>query len=245
MHKILLLTLLAAALAGWTGCVRSPDVAADAALKRQAFEAFELGQMAQARRLVTKADRYHVPRSNLWRRTLELQIALAEGSQQGELRRLLRTWGEQRNDWSREDLINAELTLAETLQAAYASDWLYDLDPTGWPLNYRTRYNLLRSKLQQNTPALRDDTVARWRLAIRGLYDAGNLKAAATEANRCATSTRNADAALMAAKLFNELGDLSAKEAALAVAAECSQSAAVQQEISLIRTAPAGTKTDL
>ncbi len=245
MSKFPLLVSLTIALLGWSGCVTTPNVKADAELKRQAFEAFETGQHAQARRLIARADRHDVPRSNLWRRTLELQIALAEGTQQGELRRLLRAWGEQRDDWSRDDLINAELTLAETLQTAYSADWLYDLDPTDWPQAYRTRYNLLRSKVQQHSPAMRDDTVARWRLAIRGLYTAGNLKAAAAEAKRCATTTRNAEAALTAAKLYNELGDMTQKDAALELAAEYDSSAAVLQEIGHIRTAPAGTKTDL
>jgi hypothetical protein len=245
MKKQLLMLTLGCLLLGGVGCVRTPDVRADAELKRQAFAAFDMGQHAQARRIIARADHYNVPRSKLWRRTLELQIAIAEGSQRGELRQLLRTWGEQRKDWSREDLINAELTLAETLQCAYAIDWLYDLDPDSWPLPYRTRYNLLRSKLQQDVPTMRDDTVARWRLGIQGLYASGNLRAAAAEAERCATSTQNAEAALIAAKLYNELGDTQRKEAALELATEYNSSAPVLQEVGLIRTAPAGTKTNL
>ncbi len=244
IHKFLLL-LLCAALLGWTGCVTSSNVKADTELKQQAFEAFDNGQFAQARRLIARADRHDVPRSNLWRRTLELQIALAENTQQGELRQLLRAWSEQRSDWSREDLINAELTVAEALQPDYAMDWLNDLNPMSWPLHYRTRYNLLRTKLQQGAPALRDDTVARWHLAIRGLYTAGNLTAAASEAETCATTTQNAAAALIAAKLYNELGDFNRKEALLEAAASYNSSAEFQQEINLVRSAPLGTKTAL
>jgi hypothetical protein len=245
MKKLFLMLSLSCLLFGSVGCVRTPDVRADIELKRQAFAAFDMGQYAQARRIIARADRYNVPRSKLWRRTLELQIAIAEGSQRGELRRLLRTWGEHRKDWAREDLINAELTLAETLQCAYAIDWLYDLDPESWPLPYRSRYNLLRSKLQQDVPTMRDDTVARWRLGIQGLYTSGNIRAAAAEAERCAKSTQNAEAALIAAKLYNELGDIQQKEAALELAAEYNSSTTVLQEINLIRTAPAGTKTML
>lgn len=239
------IALLTVALFALIGCVQTPDVQADLQLKKEAFAAFDMGQTARARAIIAKADRHYVPRANLWRRTLELQIALAENTQQGELRRLLRAWAEQRDDWSRDDRINAELTLAETLRDAYAADWLYDLDPTGWPAHFRTRYNLLRSNLQQHTPALRDDTVARWRLAIQGLYAAGNLKAAAKEAKRCADSTQNAEAALIAAKLFNELGDHANKEAALTRAEALSPTPELLQEIGHIRTAPLGTKSSL
>ena len=241
--KTFLNTLLAVILLSAVGCVRTSHVAADNALRKQALAAFEAGQTEKARALIAQADRHFVPRSQLWRRTLELQIALAEGSQQGELRKLLLAWGEQRTDWSREDRINAELTLAETFRDVHAADWLYDLDPKGWPAHLRTRYNLLRSELQQHSPALRDDTVARWRLAIRGLYDAGDLNAAAIEAQRCASSTQNAEAALIAAKLFNELGDYNKKEAALTLAETFNPPQAMLQEIGLIRTAPLGTKT--
>ncbi len=245
MKKQLVIITLVAAMLGWTGCLRDSDVSADAELKRQAYAAYEAGQTKQARRLVAKANRYNVPRAQLWRRTLELQIATKEGTQQGELRRLMLAWGEQRKDWSREDRINAELTLAETLQGAYAADWLYDLDATDWPVSYRTRYNLLRSNLQQNVPMLRDDTVARWRLAIRDLYFSGDIKGAAREAERCATSQRNVEAALIAAKLYNELNNMTAKENALKLALSYSGSAATRREVASIRTAPAGTKTDL
>lgn len=227
------------------GCVLTPDVTIDKSLREQAFLAFDMGQHAKARALIAEADRHHVPRSQLWRRTLELQIALAEGSNQGELRRLLLIWAEQRSDWSLEDRINAELTLAETFQPAAAADWLYELNPAGWPAPLRTRYNLLRSKLQQHSPALRDDTIVRWRLAIRGLYNAGNLKGAALEAERCAQSTRNAEAALTAAKLFNELGNNRQKEAALELALQFDNSIKTQREVGQIRTAPLGTKTTL
>lgn len=245
MTPKLLLPLLCMTLLGWTGCVTTSNVKADTELKQQAFAAFENAQFAQARRLIAHADRHNVPRSKLWRRTLELQIALAENSQQGELRQLLRAWSEQRSDWSREDLINAELTVAEALQPNYAMDWLNDLDPMSWPLHYRTRYNLLRTKLQQGAPALRDDTVARWHLAIRGLYAIGNLSAAAAEAETCATTTQNAAAALLAAKLYNELGDINRKEALLETAATYNSTAAFLQEINLVRSAPLGTKTAL
>lgn len=241
--KAVLNLFVLAALWGLVGCVRTPDVSVDRMLREQAFTAFDMGQTAKARALIAKADRYHVPRAKLWRRTLELQIAAAEGSYQGELRRLLLVWGEQRKDWSLEDRINAELTLAETFQAPYAADWLYDLDPSGWPAHLRTRYNLLRSKLQQGKPNMHDDTVKRWRLAIRGLYNAGNLKGAAVEAERCATATQNVEAALTAAKLFNELGDVERKEAALDLALQYDDSLETQQEIGQIRTAPIGTRT--
>ncbi|MBQ9694621.1 MAG: hypothetical protein IJV69_07685 [Kiritimatiellae bacterium] len=245
MHRILITLTCLMALCAVVGCVRTPDINADRTLRKQAFAAFEMGQPAKARALIAKADRHYVPHANLWRRTLELQIAASEGSFQGELRRLLQAWAEQRDDWSAEDRINAELTLAEAFQPAYAADWLYDLDPSDFPAHLRTRYNLLRSKLQQDSPALRDDTVARWRLAIRDLYTAGNLKAAAAEAERCAISTQNTEAALTAAKLFNELGDATRKEAALDLALQFDDSATIQQEIGQIRTAPLGTKTHL
>lgn len=243
--KAVLNLLVGMVLWGLIGCVRTPDVSVDRTLREQAFMAFDMGQTAKARALIAKADRYYVPRSNLWRRTLELQIAATEGSYQGELRRLLLAWAEQRKDWSLEDRVNAELTLAETFQAPYSADWLYDLDPSGWPASLRTRYHLLRSKLQQDKPHMRDDTVKRWRLAIRGLYDAGNLKGAALEAERCATATQNVEAALTAAKLFNELGDLTRKEAALELALQYDDSLATQHEVGQIRTAPIGTKTTL
>lgn len=235
--------LLSVAISLVAGCVRVTDVQADTALRTQAFQAFEAGNYAAAKRLIAKADTYPVPQAELWRRTLDLRIALAEGSQQGELRRLLRTWAKTDSRWKTEDLVNAELTLAAALRPAYALDWLYDLEPEKWPADQRTRYNLLLTRLQDGQPMLHDDTVARWRLAIRGLYDDGNLSAAAQEAERCAHQMQNPTAALIAAKLHNELGDEGAKTAALDYAASLSPDPQTAQEINLIRSAPLRTKS--
>lgn len=237
-------TLFLSALLGLlAGCVRISDVQADAALRSQALQAFEAGNYSAAKQLIARADAYPVPQAELWRRTLDLRIALAEGTQQGELRRLLRVWAKSDSRWKTEDLVNAELTLAATLRPAYALDWLYDLEPEKWPADQRTRYNLLLTRLQDGQPMLHDDTVARWRLAIRGLYDGGNIAAAAQEAERCAYQMQNPTAALIAAKLYNELGDEGAKVTALNYAASLSPDAQTEQEISLIRTAPLHTRS--
>jgi hypothetical protein len=50
---------------------------------------------------------------------------------------------------------------------------------------------------------------------------------------------------LIAAKLYNELGDFNRKEALLEAAASYNSSAEFQQEINLVRSAPLGTKTAL
>lgn len=225
------------------GCVRITDVQADAALRTQALHAFEVGNYSAAKKLIVKADTYRVPQAELWRRTLDLRIALAEGSQQGELRRFLRAWAKSDNRWLQEDVVNAELTLAAALRPAYAIDWLYDLEPERWSADQRTRYNILLTRLQEGQPMLHDDTVARWRLGIRGLYDEGNLSAAAQEAERCAHQMQNPTAALIAAKLYNELGDEGAKVAALNYAAALNPDPQTLQEINLIRTAPLFTKS--
>ncbi len=226
------------------GCVRRPDVQADRQLHGQAQAAFEMGDFTRAKALIRQANDLYVPRAELWRRTLDLRIAQAEGNPQGELRRLLRAWAEQRSDWTLEERVDAELTLAETLQQAYAQDWLYDLDSAAWPASLRTRYHLLFTRLQEGNVSLRDERVTRWRLGVRGLYDAGNVARAAQEAEHCARQTRHAEAALIAAKLWNELGDEEAKTEALSLALELSKQPSVQREVTLIRTAPAGTKCD-
>lgn len=235
--------LLSAGLSLCFGCVRITDVQADATLRTQALQAFEVGNYTAAKKLITKADTYYVPQSELWRRTLDLRIALAEGSQQGELRRFLRAWAKTDSRWLQEDVVNAELTLAAALRPAYGIDWLYDLEPEQWSADQRTRYNILLTRLQDGQPMLRDDTVARWRLAIRGLYDDGNVSAAAQEAERCAHQMQNPTAALIAAKLYNELGDEGAKVAALNYAASLNPDPQTTQEINLIRTAPLHTKS--
>lgn len=235
--------LAVAAVAVLCGCVRVPDVQADARLRTQAQTAFDAGNYARAKALIAQADRHEVPRAELWRRTLDLRIALAEGTQQGELRRLLLAWAEQRDDWTAEDRADAELTLAETLRPEYALDWLYDLDPAPWPPALRARHNLLFTRFQAGKTAFLDETVTRWRLGVRGLYDAGDVTAAAREAERCARQTGNAEAALIAAKLRNELGDEAGKTEALSLALSLSDDDTTRQEAALIRTAPAGTKS--
>ncbi len=235
--------LAVAALAALCGCVRTPDVRADARLRAQAQAAFDAGNHPRAKALVAQADRHRVPRAELWRRTLDLRIALAEGTQQGELRRLLQAWAAQRDDWTTEERADAELTLAEALRQDYALDWLYDLDPAPWPPALRARHNLLFTRLQAGKEAFRDETITRWRLGVRGLYDAGDTAAAAREAERCARQTRNAEAALTAAKLRNELGDEAGKAEALSLALSLSDDEATRREATLIRTAPAGAKS--
>ena len=223
------------------GCVQRTDVAADARLHQQAQAAFDAGEYRQARRLIAQADRHYVPQAELWRRTLELRLALAEGTPQGELQRLFMALAEQRKDWSVAERADASLTLAETLRPDYAQDLLREADVNTWPPALRTRYNLLMSRLQGGKPALRDDTVVRWRLAIRGLYDAGNLLAAAREADKCAAQTGNTEAALIAARLYAELGNNAGREAALTQACTLSPSADVRAEAAQIRALPAGT----
>ncbi len=241
MRMAVFLIVAAAALAG---CVQTSDVREDARLRGRAATAFAAGDFARARALVARADTLNVPQGQLWRRTLELRIALAEDAQHGELRRFLQAWGEQRGDWDAETVADAELTLAEALRPQYAADWLYDLETAAWPQPLRTRYNLLRASLQQGRPALHDDTVARWRLGVRGLYDAGRLGAAAAAAARCANETRNAEAALIAAKLYNEAGDAARKAQALALArALTAGDPAAAREAALIETAPLGEKS--
>lgn len=237
------LLVFSTGLALLVGCVRITDVQADATLRTQALQAFEVGNYSAAKKLIMKADTYRVPQAELWRRTLDLRIALAEGSQQGELRRFLRAWAKTDSRWLLEDVVNAELTLAAALRPAYGIDWLYDLEPESWSADQRTRYNILLTRLQEGQPMLHDDTVARWRLAIRGLYNDGNLSAAAQEAERCAHQMQNPTAALIAAKLYNELGDEGAKVAALNYAATLNPDPQTLQEINLIRTAPLHTKS--
>ena len=244
MRKGRMLVVAGLAAMAVAGCVRMTDVEADARLRSRAQSAFAVGDFPQARALVAEADTLNVPQAQLWRRTLELRMAMAENAQRGEVRRFLNAWAEQRDDWTQEERVDAELTLAETLQGPYAADWLYDLEPSAWPRAQRTRYNLLRARLQNGRPAFHDDTVARWRLGVKGLYDAGRLIAAANEAARCANDTRNAEAALLAAKLYNEAGDAKRKAQALAAAeALAPDDAATRQEIGQIRTAPLGARS--
>ena len=243
MMRFGLLLMVAGALA-MTGCVQNSDVKADAALRRQAITAFATGDHARARAIVAEADKLYVPSAQLWRRTLELRMAIEENARHGELRRFLVAWGEQREDWNIEDVAEAQLALAQTLTPDYAADWLYDIDTATWPRAQRTRYNLLRAGLQQGKTALHDDTVARWRLGVRGLYDSGRLLAAANEAARCANETHNAEAALLAAKLYNEAGNAKRKGQSLALAeALAAQNPTLMKEIGMVRTAPLGEKS--
>ncbi len=237
------LTIVALAAVAFAGCVRMTDVRHDEALRQQAYTAFAAGDFHQARRFVAQADGLYVPQGRLWRRTLDLRMATAEGSQHGELRRFLEAWGEQRDDWDVATMADATLTLAEALKPAYATDWLYDFDTTAWPLPLRTRYNLLVAELQRGQGALHDDTVARWRLGVNGLYASGRISAAAREAMRCARETRNAEAALIAAKLRNELGDADGRAEALALAETLApDDPSLRQEAGLIRAARLGAK---
>ena len=90
MRMAVFLIVAAAALAG---CVQTSDVREDARLRGRAATAFAAGDFARARALVARADTLNVPQGRLWRRTLELRIALAEDAQHGELRRFLQAWG--------------------------------------------------------------------------------------------------------------------------------------------------------
>lgn len=226
------------------GCVQNSDVREDARLRGQAMTAFAAGDFRQTRAIIERADTLYVPQGKLWKRTLELRMALAENARHGELRRFLMAWAEQHEEWDVATRADAELALAEALSPAFAADWLYDMETADWPQPLRTRYNLLRAGLQQGQAALHDDTVARWRLGVRGLYDSGRLLAAANEAARCANETHNAEAALMAAKLYNEAGDAKRKGQALALAEVLAKGdASMQQEIGLVRTAPLGEKS--
>ena len=74
MKRWLLLACGALALAG---CVQNSDVREDARLRGQAMTAFAAGDFRSARAIVAKADTLHVPQGKLWRRTLELRMALA------------------------------------------------------------------------------------------------------------------------------------------------------------------------
>ena len=217
------LLLVACGALALCGCVQNSDVREDARLRGQAMTAFAAGDFRQTRAIIERADTLYVPQGKLWKRTLELRMALAENARHGEL---------------------AELALAEALSPAFAADWLYDMETADWPQPLRTRYNLLRAGLQQGQAALHDDTVARWRLGVRGLYDSGRLLAAANEAARCANETHNAEAALMAAKLYNEAGDAKRKGQALTLAEALAKGdATLKQEIGLVRTAPLGEKS--
>lgn len=198
-----LLPLIALALV--TGCVQKQDVARDAQLHVLAQQAFDQGRYARSRNLIAQADRCYVPQAELWRRTLELRLAQAEGTAQGEIRRLLVAWGEQRSDWTAAERAEASLALAEALGPTFARDFLREEDPATWPDAQRTRYNLLMSRLQQGQSALRDDTVAHWRLAITGLYEAGDLAGAAREARRCAEATHDPQAERLAERYEAEL----------------------------------------
>ncbi len=243
MKRCLRLAFVGLLMGSMVGCVVKTDVTADAQLREQAMQAFEDGNYARVKRLVAQADRYYVPQSKLWRKTLSLRVAIAEDSQRGELREFLKAWGEQRNDWSFEDKISAELTLAETLQSKYAANWLYDLDPTNWKPALRTRHHLLLSQLERENPALRDDATARWLKGIRGMYERGDVSAAASQALKCAKELQSASAALIAAKLYNELYNASRKDQALTLAVSLSAEASVKQEANLIRSAPLGTRS--
>ena len=226
------------------GCVQNSDVREDVRLRGQAMTAFAAGDFRQTRAIIERADTLYVPQGKLWKRTLELRMALAENARHGELRRFLMAWAEQHEEWDVATRADAELALAEALSPAFAADWLYDMETADWPQPLRTRYNLLRAGLQQGQAALHDDTVARWRLGVRGLYDSGRLLAAANEAARCANETHNAEAALMAAKLYNEAGDAERKGQALTLAEALAKGdASMQQEIGLVRTAPLGEKS--
>ena len=205
MFRALRLALPLAALALCTACVQKQDVARDAQIHVLAQQAFDQGRYARTRSLIAQADRCYVPQAELWRRTLELRLALAAGSAQGEIRRLFVAWGEQRSDWSTAERADAALALAEALNPVFARDFLREEDPATWPDAQRTRYNLLMTRLQQGQSALRDDTVAHWRLAINGLYEAGDLAGAAREARRCADATHDPQAERLAERYEAEL----------------------------------------
>lgn len=241
MAKLSFPFLMVAALLA--GCVQKVDVQRDAQLRVQAQTAFDGGDFRLARAVIAQADRLYVPQAELWRRTLEMRIALAEGSPQGDLHRFFRAWGEQRSDWSLAEEVDATLTLAETLRPELAIDFLHELNPNIWPAAQRTRYNLLMSHLQQGQPALRDDTAVRWRLAIRGLYDAGDLISAAREAKACARSVGSAEVALLAARLYTELGSAAERADALELAVRLSPGEATARTVAEIAALPLGTPT--
>ncbi len=240
--KLLLLSLLMGAP---VGCVTKHDVALDAQLRTEAMQAYDACDFQKVKRLIARADKLRVPQSKLWRRTLSLRVAIAEDTQLGELREFLRVWGEQRSDWSMEDKISAELTLAEVLKPAYAANWLYDLDPTAWPAELRTRHHLLLSQLELDDPNSRDDATARWLKGIHGMYKRGDTLMAANQAMQCATKLKSANAALIAAKLYNELYNESRKNEALKLVESLTTDVATLQEVKLIRSAPLGTRSTL
>lgn len=238
------LQILAVVLLG--GCIRQSAVSADARLRDQAGIAFAGGRYSYARALLREADSYGIPWTELSRRTLELRIALAEGTRNGEFRRLQQAWTRPSSRWSPAEIADAELTIAETLRPEFALDVLYDLDTHGWPADLRSRYNLLFAKHLQGAPHLYDITLTKWTLGIRALYDAGRRDEAAAEALRCAQAMRHPGTAFTAAKIYNELYRAELKEAAVALAeAYASDDPDIIREAALIRSSTLGTKSVL
>ncbi len=238
------LAFVALSLLVLTGCIRRANVQMDAQLREQAQEAFTAGQYERARALIAKADKCKVPWTELNRRTLDLRIAQAEGMQQGELHRLLLAWGDPHDEWTVEDKADAVVTMAEVMQGNYALDLLYDMDPSVWSAPLRSRYNLLFAKLLNGQPELYDNTVSKWVLGVYALYDAGQRTDAAWEAYRCAKTMRNAGAAVLSAKIFNELHRASEKEKACQMALTFApEDSMVASEVALVRSAPLGTKS--
>ena len=227
------------------GCVQKPDCRDDEALKLQAWSAYKAGNLPRAKALIAQADKLYVPQAQLWRRTLDLRVAEAEGSPKGEVRHLLQAWAEQRTDWSVEDVANAELALAETLRRELAVDWLYDLDVEAWPKDQRTQYNTLLSRLQSVNPTARSEAVVRGRLGIRGIYEAGDVARAAREALQCARETRDAPTAILAAKLYNELGNEPKKSEMLNLAVSLSEDEAIRRQADAVCALPLGTPAQL
>lgn len=245
MRKTLFLSLLGSALL-FGGCIRQSAVTADASWRTQARVAFDAGQYSRARSLLKRADGCDIPWTELSRRTLELRIALAEGTQNGEFRRLQQAWTRPSDRWTEAEVADAELTVAEALQPEFALDVLYDLDPHGWPADLRSRYNLLFARHLRGAPRLYDVTLTKWTLGIRALYDAGDREAAANEALRCAQAMRHAGTAFTAAKIFNELYRAAQKEAAVALALSyANNSEEAVSEATLIRSSRLGTKSAL
>ncbi len=227
-----------------TGCIRRANVNADEAYHAQALEAYELGQYERARACIAQADKQEVPWANLPNRTLALRVAKAEERQQGEVSRLLDAMMDAHDEWTEEDRADAKLTLAELLAPQDALDVLYDMDPSYWSAPLRSRYHLLFAKHLKERPELYDTTVTKWTLGVYGLYDAGQKYAAAREALRCAATMKNPSAAILSAKIYNELYRADDKEKALQMALNYSgNDAMVASEVALVRSAPMGRKT--
>ncbi|MEG2063342.1 MAG: hypothetical protein RR007_06720 [Kiritimatiellia bacterium] len=243
MWRLINLSLIG--IIGFCGCVRTTAVESDKSLRTSAQQAFSMGEYNRAKALIMQADRYQVPWTELSRRTLDLRIAQAENVQNGELQFLQDAWLKQYDRWTAEERADAQLTMIETLRPEYALDQLRDIDTYGWSAELRARYNLLFARLLAGRPELYDTTIAKWTMGIKALYKTGKKDVAAREAERCATLMKNANAALIAAKIHNELHHMKSKEDAILLGLSFSSESDILHEVNLIRSASPGTKSQL